>query len=153
MMKENLQKNKGFVALFTVLLASVILAMAVGISNSSLRQILLSASATEANKSFYAADSGIECALFFDRQNPSPFTTGTGAVQCGGETVIIDFPSFGLGHFALGLPGNDGISLVCADVTVDKTIANTTTVTSRGTNIPCGEVSNRRVERVIEVTY
>lgn len=155
-MKINrLQRNKGFVALFTVLLASVILAMAVGISNTSLRQILLSSSATDANKSFYAADSGIECALYHDmKATPNPFEMGTGAVVCGGNNMIVNYlsaPPTPLANFTIDF--NDGLFSSCANVTVDKTITGVTTVTSKGTNVACGGSSQRLVERVIEVTY
>lgn len=149
--KQNL--NSGFVALFTVLLASVILAMAVGISNISLKQIVLSASASDANKSFYAADSGIECALFNDlRATPNPFSTNAANMTCGGSIIALSEPLPGISTFSLDLATESGLS--CANVTVDKTdLLGGTKITSKGINGACGTTSPRLVERAIEVTY
>src|SRR5690606_15727798 len=65
-MKNILKNEKGFVALFTVLLTSVILAMAIGIASISLKEIVLSSAASEGSLAFFAADSGIECALYWE---------------------------------------------------------------------------------------
>lgn len=150
-MKKYFRKsNKGFVALFTVLIAAVILSMAVGISNIALKQILLSASATDANKSFYAADSGIECTLYSDlKVNPSEFIPGQTSFQmsCAGQTVQV--LEFTLGYFAFEVDYGDS----CSEVTVDKTNIVQTEVISTGSNMACGVQSSRRVERVIRVTY
>ena len=59
-MKYNKKNQKGFVALFTVLIVTVILAMAIGIASISLKEIVLSSSASDGSKAFYAADSGID---------------------------------------------------------------------------------------------
>ncbi len=155
-MKNNIKNNNsGFVALFTVLIASVVLAMAVGIANVSLKQIVLSGSATDANRSFYAADTGIECALYNDLRNSSvPFTNGdTEPIDCGGVIGIPveELPGF-VFNFSFDLPTNLGGS--CASVTVDKLVVpGSTKVVSRGTNSPCATPGPRTVERVIEVTY
>lgn len=145
--------NKGFVALFTVLIASVILAMAVGISNISLKQIVLSASASDANKSFYAADSGIECALFNDlRVTPNPFSTNASSMTCGGSIISLNYPLAGMVTFSLDLNTESGLS--CANVTVETDIVTGgKKITSKGINGACGSTSPRLVERVIEVTY
>jgi hypothetical protein len=147
--------NHGFVALFTVLIASVILAMAVGIANISLKQIVLSGSATDANKSFYAADSGVECALFndfrlfsFDPANPAQ------TINCGEfGPVDVTYPQTGFAEFQIDFDDPSGLS--CAMVTVDKTAGDGSgIVTSKGTNAQCGPTTtSRTVERVIEVTY
>lgn len=143
--------NKGFVALFTVLIASVVLAMAVGIANISLKQIVLSGSATDANKSFYAADSGIECALFHDLRAFS-FATNNPNIDCNGDpNIAVLYTQAGLAAFLLDF--NDASGLSCAEVTVDKTDPDIVVVTSKGTNTPCAQPTSRTVERVIEVTY
>jgi hypothetical protein len=145
-------KQRGFVALFTVLIAAVVLAMAVGIANISLKQIVLSGSATDANKSFYAADSGIECALFNDLRI-NAFLNGATEVDCGG--VLRPVTSVVSNIFTFELEYDDGLYLSCAKVTVDKSdnFTNVTRVASRGTNNACADASPRTVERVIEVTY
>lgn len=150
-MKSNFIKpNKGFVALFTVLIAAVILSMAVGISNIALKQILLSASATDANKSFYAADSGIECALYNDLGvSPSEFIPNqtTFLIGCLGQNIFVSEPTSG--YFLFEIDYGDS----CAEVSVFKPDIVSTEVISTGSNMACGLQSSRRVERVIRVTY
>lgn len=155
MKKKLLQKNKGFVVLFTVLIASVVLAMALGIANIALKQIVLTASATDANKSFYAADMGVECALYHDLKLTTAFEPGwTGAIGCGEVTLIPvmqQTPGSDIFIFEINIPSPSGDA--CADVTVNKSSLSLTVVTSRGTNSLCGFSGSRTVERVIEVTY
>lgn len=150
-MKKYLKKsNKGFVALFTVLIAAVILSMAVGISNIAFKQIVLSASATDANKSFYAADSGIECSLYNDlKVSPSEFIPGqtTFSILCAGQNVLVS--EFTPGFFVFNIDYGDS----CAEVSIDKTDIVSTEIISTGSNMACGVQSSRRVERVIRVTY
>ena len=58
--------QKGFVALFAVLLATVVLSISIGIANISYKEVVLSSAAREANSAFFAADSGAECLLLHD---------------------------------------------------------------------------------------
>ncbi len=149
----NKQKNKGFVALFTVLIAAVVLSMAIGIANIALKQIVLTSSAVDANKSFYAADSGVECVLYNDiKTQPSLFQPNqtTFQIYCGGFMIQV-FESIGTpGLFNFDLPLAESGS--CAYVTVDKTTVQTEVI-SEGSNSPCGEFNSRTVERAIRVTY
>jgi hypothetical protein len=155
-MKNNFQNLKikdqsGFVALFTVLIAAVVLAMAVGIANISLKQIVLSGSATDANKSFYAADSGVECALFYDLKL-NAFVNGTSEVDCGGAIQFLDISVPNM--FVFQIEFNDGQTMSCAKVNIDRTnIDGSVRLVSRGTNNACAINTPRTVERVIEVTY
>lgn len=156
--------SRGFVALFTVLIAAVILSMAVGISTIALKQIVLSASATDANKSFYAADTGIECALYHDvKVAPTAFDTNLTSffISCGGWNAGV-FNSGG--YFRsdtvdAGIPEGFRVRVgpdqeYCAYVTVDKAIVpGQTVITSKGHNAPCGTTNARVVERAIEVRY
>lgn len=148
------KRNNGFVALFTVLIAAVILAMAVGISNIALKQIVLSSSATEANKSFYAADSGIECVLYHDINGTPPNSFDPGSlsfnINCGGDQITVNESNGFFSEFMISVGENNDS---CAYVEVDKTDLISTRVISRGVNVPCGTTSSRMVERAIEVTY
>ncbi len=165
-MKYTQSKQSGFVALFTVLLVSVILAMAIGIASISLKEIVLSSSASEGSKAFYAADSGIECALFYDRQNATPGGFFSGDFECNGsspqgplagaptpdpdgespETYIFEIPF-----------GENGE--LCADITLKRQVSipgefYTTMIESKGSNVACDEDTNpKKVERSIRVTY
>lgn len=165
-MKVFTNNQKGFVALFTVLIVSVILAMAIGIASISLKEIVLSSSATEGSKAFYAADSGIECALYYDRVNPAQGAFFNGNFRCNGNV-----PG---GPFAGGATSDpDGESPetyifeipfgaqneLCADITLKRQVSipgqfYRTLIESKGSNFPCDEDTNpKKVERSIRVTY
>jgi hypothetical protein len=66
MLKEKIQKNKGFVILFSMLVSSLILLISAGIFNVVQKEVVLSSSARESQRAFYAADSALECALYAD---------------------------------------------------------------------------------------
>ncbi len=154
-MKFLRKKEDGFVALFTVLLVSVILAMALGIASLSLKEIVLSSSASEGSKAFYAADSGIECGLFWERS-----TVGIiNSVTCNGFTLQVtpgsDPDATDVVEFDLPL-GESGE--LCAKVKIMRGVTSglgySTAIDSKGSNMPCDEPDNpKRVERSIRVTY
>ncbi len=162
---KNLNNNqKGFVALFTVLIVSVILAMAIGIASISLKEIVLSSSATEGSKAFYAADSGIECALYYDRVNgiENGFFNATPDFSCNGNVPggpptgpDSDFEANEVYTFEIpfGAQGE-----LCADITVKRQVTSgllyNTLIESKGSNLPCYDIDNpKKVERSIRVTY
>lgn len=62
-------QNNGFVMAFSLLLSSIVLALAFGIFNLLLKQINLTSSARDSQIAFYAADAGMECALYWDTHN------------------------------------------------------------------------------------
>lgn len=69
-------RKKGFVLAFSLLLSSIVLALAFGIFNILLKQIVLTSSAKDSQIAFYAADAGAECALYWDThtsRDPSSF--------------------------------------------------------------------------------
>mgnify|MGYP000173603173 CR=1 FL=1 len=61
--KEN---KRGFTLLFAILVAVMVLAVGASIINISLKQVILSGSGRESQFAFYAANTGMECALFWD---------------------------------------------------------------------------------------
>jgi hypothetical protein len=151
-------KNKnqdGFVALFTVLITSVILAMVVGLSSISLKEIVLSGAASEGSKAFYAADSGIECALYLEWSN---LLQGSSFATCNGNTFQItnlsDFEADDV--YLFNVPFGEDAEL-CANITVKTGITNqayTKLVESKGSNTSCEDMTNpKRVERSIRITY
>lgn len=58
--------KKGFVLAFSLLISSIVLALAFSIFNILLKQIVLTSSAKDSQIAFYAADAGAECALYWD---------------------------------------------------------------------------------------
>ena len=60
--------QKGFTVIYAVLISSLLLSIGLGIYSISIRDFILASSASESQKAIFAADSGIECALYWDYQ-------------------------------------------------------------------------------------
>jgi type II secretory pathway pseudopilin PulG len=94
------QKNNGFTLLFAVLVSTLILAVGASIISIALKQLTLSGSARDSHFAFYAANSGVECAFYWDsigiEGQPPVFATSsesllaTGDIECSNQTVTID---------------------------------------------------------------
>ncbi len=144
-------KKSGFVILFTALISTIVLAIALGIANLSFREVLLSSSARDGEFAFFAADTGAECALYWDIRQVAFGSTlvvpscHTGAVDMRASSSPFEF------RFDTGESG-------CAVVTVDKNDPTVTKIESLGYNVPCATLDivplpPRLVERAIRVTY
>jgi Tfp pilus assembly protein PilX len=73
MKKKLQQKNRawyqnGFTLLFATLVASLLLSLGISILDITLQNYILSSTGRESQYAFYAADSGLECALYWDRK-------------------------------------------------------------------------------------
>lgn len=160
MIYKNSKYNKGYTLLFAVLVSSLVLAIGISILNINKKEFLLASSARESTTAFYAADGGMECAIYFD--NRSRFTSGEygNGITCGlydsARSVTHDTsnPSAPYYTFDVNLNGQS-----CAKVKVTKA-GKLTTIESRGYNIGwdtsgngCSVASPRRVERALRYTY
>src|SRR3989344_3385179 len=63
---STLRARRGFTLYYAVLIGSVLLLIGASLLNLSLKEFLLSAAVRESEYAFFAADSGIECALRWD---------------------------------------------------------------------------------------
>jgi uncharacterized protein (UPF0333 family) len=81
-MINKLFKNRnGYTLLFAVIVSAVVLSVGISILNISKKEFLLASAARESVSAFYAADSGLECAIYnykkiseiFDSSNYSEF--------------------------------------------------------------------------------
>jgi Tfp pilus assembly protein PilX len=152
MISQNQMKNKilknnknGFVILFAVTISSIMLAVALGVTNIALKEVRFSTSARDTNDAFFAADNGIEYVLYRDKSVNNAYPApASGSVQAWTEKPI------GLGS----------LSLSCAIVTITKDYTSSvlkTTIISKGYNIgtsagDCVPVSGS-VERELKATY
>jgi hypothetical protein len=151
------KEKKGFTLLMSVLIASLILSIGLGISSLILRQLILTASSKESLYAFYSADTGIECALYWDVDQASFATSSSSSVPgsgviCDGQDIattwnISSSPTQAVTTFTLTFPPQTH----CATVVVTKT-QTSSTIESRGYNT-CNTSSSRRVERGIRATY
>lgn len=154
--------QRAFTLLLAVLVSSVLIALGSAIFDIVSKEILLSSAGRESQFSFYAADTGIECALYQDLKNNLFSTSSTATTAtCGGgvsvnltrtllnqgainETLITTF-SFPIGGVLETLP--------CATITVTREHYPTrTTMQSAGYNT-CVVASSLRLERAIQVNY
>lgn len=166
-MKQFFHKQKkaelGYVVLYAVLIATVVLAMTVGIANISLKELNFTATSKESHFALFAADTGGECALYHDRNLASfadPEAVET--MSCAGNAITatkVDLVT-GVRYIFDALSLDRG----CAVITVDKGVQIGATATeigtrieSKGYNVACAGITTttnpRRVERVLEYTY
>lgn len=59
-------RKKGFTLLFAVLVSVLVLAVGASIISIALKQVILSGAGRESQFAFYAANTGVECALYWD---------------------------------------------------------------------------------------
>jgi hypothetical protein len=140
---ENIKKNRGFVLLFAVTLAALLLSIALGVSSVALKEVKFSTSAKDTGNAFFAADTGAEQALYNDK-----------------STVNLYGSAPGTWNFIISGLGIDGKG--CAKVNVTKDSPNPpnirTTIISNGYNTGsagagiCTPPSNA-VERELQTTY
>ncbi len=150
-------KDKGFTLFIAVIVMGTLLLIATGIVSLAVRQALISASGRESQNAFYAADTGIECVLYWDVQNPagiSAFSTSTGStIFCNRDA---DNPG---NQWVVGGSYTSVINRInflpdpyCAIVTVIKGVDGSTVVESLGYNT-CDPSNPRRVERAVRAIY
>lgn len=150
--KKSIKQNSGFVALFAVLVSSILLLMALSISGVAYKEQLLSINAKASQHSFTAADTGMECALYWDvnRQwygasnDPSDITCAGGQQP---QFLAISASSRYL--YKLGVDANaNGIILRgCSVFSIDKDyddnndgVGESTKIDSRGYNVNCADI-------------
>lgn len=112
MMMHFIKNNqKGFTVLYAVLVSSLVLAIGVSIFNIAFKQLVLSSQVRESQFAFYAADSGLECALYWDFQ----YANSDYESSIFGGVVSVSSLANGLvGYWSL----NDGVGLTAIDSSV-----------------------------------
>jgi hypothetical protein len=162
-------KNKGFTLLFASLVVSLVLALGLSIASISLQQFLLASSGRESQEAFYNADTGIECALYYDHgkvagfQFPVSTTDLPGTINCNGQLADGGTPVNNNGTTTTTYLINPS-GLTCDPLSasyaiqVGKKEVNPgseiffTDIQARGYNT-CEASNPRRVERGLEVRY
>jgi len=164
-MKKLMMKNfpgtsvraRGFTLLIATLVSSILLALGFAIFNIVSKELVLTSSGRESQFAFYAADSGIECGLYWDYQQDAFSSSSPQQPVCAGGAVSdyeVVFDS-GTGSYTttFGFSVGDSIVAPCADVTVVRQYNPTrTTLTASGFNT-CVTTNPRRIERAIRVQY
>jgi uncharacterized protein (UPF0333 family) len=168
MKKDLFQKNnlqKGFVILFTILISAIILMIGLGIFSIATRETVLSGTAREAQYAFYAADAGVECALYAESIPQGPLSVlGYGSqFACGNNTTItISGHGSELEPYMFNVTMGTGQAMTCAKVSIFDTSTNSghpaRRVIAQGYNVcnPDGTPNTKNpilVERDLDTLY
>jgi hypothetical protein len=81
-------RERGFTILLAALVASLVLALGISVFSIAQKQLILSSTGRTSQYAFYAADTGAECALYWDiRHNHFPTTSPPTTITCDGQEV------------------------------------------------------------------
>ncbi len=171
----NPNTKHAFTLLISILVGGIMLSIGFSLVSLSVKQVQLSSAGRESQFGFYAADSGIECALFWD--NPARNTNGTSLfastslaetnIKCGAYLPSPALPPFlnrSVNPMTASLT-DDILTTTfefrqrltepssCTKVIVVKNDGtNQTTITSEGYNT-CDPNSITRLQRAIKIEY
>jgi Tfp pilus assembly protein PilX len=162
--------SRGFTLILASLIASIVLALGVSIFEIALKQVNLSSIGRESQFAFYSADTGAECALYWDlRSDIHPNTFATSSPPNSAANVICSQITAAITTSAT----NNSVTSVfqfepdgkCAQVSVKKCSSNgvcdtnnpevRTIVHSDGFNTSCTALSTspRALQRSVELRY
>lgn len=81
---------RGFTLLIAVILTSVLVSVGMALFDIAYKQIVLTGAVRSSQYAFYAADTGLECALFWD-QTVNAFSAAAprASITCGGSTIAV----------------------------------------------------------------
>jgi len=164
--KEIKEKSSegGFTLLIAIVTTSMLLIVSFVVVNIALKQLVLANAGKESQHAFYNADSGTECAVYWDLKgsttgDPSKFDVSTpGQIECNGQTISTGsqtVPTIPSQPSVIG-GSPDSIFYIsfakgCAIVRVTKS-GGTTEIDSRGYNT-CDTSASRRYERGVTLEY
>jgi len=145
--KTRISQKSGITLLIAVLTASLMLSISLSIFNIAIKELVISSSGKDSHIAFYQADSGIECALYWDYRDAFSVTT-TSNISCGTQNFTVGGAP--LSSFTI-IDTSGLFNGKCTVVSVDKSTGETV-IESRGYN-SCTTGNPRRTERGIRVRY
>jgi hypothetical protein len=164
-------KNKGMTLFIAITVTAVLLFISFVVVNIAIKGSLFASSGRNSQYAFYAADAGVECAIYWDsRTDTSKFDTDISGspISCGGHIMSTGQaitgtstltliggggPSQRTSSFGFVLDQGGSSMPSCVVVTVEKRLSDGKTyINSRGYNT-CDVSNPRRFERGIEVDY
>lgn len=161
-MIQKLRSRRGFTLLLAALVASIVLSLGSSIFLIAKKQVTLSSLGRDSQFAFYAADTGAECALYWDIRHAAFGATAPSGATCDGvpmtQTVTEgdrSTPPYEI-TFQMDLFTNSGGSGNCVQVHVQKNDSNPfTVIRADGYSTPCGviDTSARALQRSVELQY
>jgi Tfp pilus assembly protein PilX len=148
--------HRGFTLLIAVVLSSVALSIGLALLDIAYKQVVLASTAKQSQNAFYAADSVLECALYWDQQSDAfNYTTplASGSITCNSGLPITSYTTSQAGGtrtttftVPCAASGEQGV------VKVYKTSAAATQIFATGYNT-CDTTNTRRIERGLKIVY
>jgi len=167
--------RRGFTILFAVLVGGLLFAMGIAIANVAMKEVILTTAGKSSEAAFFAADTGTECALYFDLvagRTSLKFPNSSNNVPAEEDRIIlcndIEIPlTYDAGTTQAittfyATWSSEFPNKSCVEVTVDKTVPvppnpGTTIIEARGRNdsdcTPEAPHNPGRVERALRVRY
>lgn len=149
------KKERGVSLYIAISVTAALTLVSFAVINSAVKQLGISSLARDSQMAFFAADSGVECALYWDlKSGTNPFSTTTSptpTISCNGMTVS-------QATTYVNLISTSTVSFSpnpCISISVVKWYQGNelkTKIESRGYNT-CTVSNPRRVERAILVNY
>lgn len=171
------KKQKGFTLLFAILVSTLVISIGASMISIALRQTVLSGTSRESQYAFYAADTAMECAYYWDTvgsnelENPIFPVSGNldstnvnnSEIKCSGYEFLNSgeiTTDSGVTNFKLQIKdigtSQKSLKTYCAEVTVIKEPESTgltkTRIESKGYNT-CDTNNIKRVERGLIQEY
>ncbi|HUC88650.1 MAG TPA: hypothetical protein VMR49_01295 [Candidatus Paceibacterota bacterium] len=157
--KDNNCGRNGYAILFAVILVSIISVIALGLSNTTYKQLIITSVAKDSETAFYESDMATECGIYLDQKTSLlPVTGSPPSWNCGvmsngtAMQFIVTYGSIG-GTYDV-FPQNPSMTsaVPCFDINIDKRNSSVTIIKANGYNI-CNKSNFRTVERSIETDY
>lgn len=150
----NFKDQKGFTILLSALVASLVLTLGIAIFSVAQKQVILSSLGRSSQYAFYAADTGLECALYWDMRHEYFSTTTSGITPaCSGTTLSFTGSQGTLPYVIAFRYQPNGY---CVDVEVTKSVTDPKTVIhADGFSTNCTDIalSGRTLQRSVELSY
>lgn len=151
------KNQKGFALLVSVIFMSVMLTLGLALSSLGYKQQILASTAIRSQYAFYAADAGIECALYADQQqNLFDYSSHSAnnppsVITCDGASATQLSYSYDVARLYVSERISLDSNTRCADITIYKynSSPKVSYIFSQGYDVPCTTVANPNGARFV----
>lgn len=158
--KRKRQKGRGFALIFSVVVVAVVAIVTLALTTLTRKSIELSSAGQESQEAFYAADAGIECALYWDIQERDQeffrdSSSNSGNITCSDSSVEYFCENDGgerVCGFNLKLSDSEA-DVVITIKDVNNLATSDTTVEARGYDVLNPDTTASPTERGLQVEY
>jgi hypothetical protein len=149
-------QEQGFVLLFSLVVSAIIFLVGAGVFSLAFKELLVSSLAQESQKSIFAADSGVECALYTDSVNNTfDGANSSNPFSCFGISGIT--PEFNGTYYEFSIPFDEPHTCARVRVSLEDPEPGRKTVISQGYNKCTSNAEPVQyqglTERVYKVTF